>query len=342
MLNKKKTLGTIAMMFIIAIYCGLSADTIIDSVYSTPELDGYIFFSQQYQSLSVNNWMIHMGAGDTGTDPIANDPNSRGRSYVSFEMPEIPEGYALDSVYIRLYQYSCYGNSVHGQYPDWNVPGGDTMFCIMDHIDYGNELDVSDWTKGDPGDPGTIHTNIGIISDRAEYGYRYFDITPYVWDDYENDRDKTQYRIRFPIETDWDFLSDNVIFKTTTTTYVYQHPIIFLYFSSTNSVEKDINEISYNVKSYPNPFNTSTTISFNTCSRYREDIFVEVYNVKGQRITTLLTSRYGTGNRTEVLWDGRNMDGNVVSYGLYLIKISARGGSSFGGEDNEVNVIKKV
>ena len=35
----------------------LTADTIIDSVYATPELDGDIIFSQNDQICYVNNWM---------------------------------------------------------------------------------------------------------------------------------------------------------------------------------------------------------------------------------------------------------------------------------------------
>ena len=85
-MKTKKALGIIAMMFIIAI-SSLFADTIIDSVYSTPELDGDIKFSQNNQSYIVDNWMYDMVAGDIGISMIWPDPNSILRAYVSFELP---------------------------------------------------------------------------------------------------------------------------------------------------------------------------------------------------------------------------------------------------------------
>ena len=93
----------VAMMFIIVISSCLFADTIIDSVYSTPELTGDIFFSQQYQTYSVSVYNYCMTAGDTGLSvwPF-NDPNSITRSYVSFPLPDIPQDYYIDSCYVML------------------------------------------------------------------------------------------------------------------------------------------------------------------------------------------------------------------------------------------------
>ena len=315
----------------------LSADTIVDSVYATPVLDGYVAFSQNNQSLFVNNWMYSMSAGDLGISMIEPDPNSRMRSYISFELPQIPDGYELDSVYVKLYQYICEGNSVFGEYPIWNVPGGDTMFCIMDHIDYGDELDVSDWTKGDPGDSGTLHTNIGIISDSGEDGYRYLGITDYVQYDYENGRDKTQYRIRFPIETDWDYLYDNLGFKTTTSTQIHQHPIIFLFFKLNNYIDNNFaNEVSNKIFVYPNPFIGSTTIKFNSDFYIKPRSTksqIKIYNIKGKLVKFISAAQINwKGGENKVIWDGRDENDNVLSNGLYLIKV----------EGKDVNVIKKV
>jgi len=229
----------------------LSADTIIDSVYSTPELDGDICFSQNNQSCSVYTLGV-IGPGDSGMIGIPPDPNSRMRSYVSFELPQIPNGYEVDSVYIRLYQTFSAGNEQSGVFPIWDVPGGDTMFCIMDHIDYGNQLDVSDWSKGDPGDPGTLHTNIGIISDSAEVGYRCLDITDYVLDDYNSSRDKSQYRIRFPIETDWDYLAEWLCFVPGCANLEYA-ALIVLYFTLDNSIDDNPFPVDNNFSVYPNP-----------------------------------------------------------------------------------------
>jgi hypothetical protein len=52
--------------FFIFHFTFLISDTIIDSVYATPVLDGYIFYSQDSQAYQVNNWMYEIGAGDIG------------------------------------------------------------------------------------------------------------------------------------------------------------------------------------------------------------------------------------------------------------------------------------
>ena len=313
----------------------LSADTIIDSVYADPVLDGYIMFRQSIQSFMINTWMYGMAAGDLGVSMIEPDPNSRMRSYISFELPQIPDGYEIDSVYVRLYQYYSMGNDVENLFPIWDVPGGDTMFCIMDHIDYGDELDVSDWTKGDPGDSGTLHTNIGIISDIGEDGYRYFDITPYVFDDYTNGRDKTQYRIRFPIETDWDYLYDQVNFLTSFNDPEHD-PLIVIYFKSNSSIDDNTISNEDNILVYPNPFIGYTTIKFNSdisrksCSTNNQ---IKIYNIKGKLVKCISAAQINwKGGENKVIWDGRDKNGNIVSNGVYLIRI----------ESKDVNFIKRV
>lgn len=309
----------------------LTAETVIDSVYADPILDGCIMFRQSIQSFMINTWLYGMAAGDLGISMIEPDPNSRMRSYISFELPQIPDGYELDSVYVRLYQYYSMGNDVENVFPIWDVTGGDTMFCIMDHIDYGNELDVSDWTKGDPGDSGTLHTNIGIISESEEDGYRYLGISDYVLDDYNNSRDKTQYRIRFPIETDWDYRYDQVNYLTSFNDPEHD-PLIVLYFSSNNFIDDEVVYDAPCVSVYPNPFINTMTISFT--AQHQQARNFGIYNVKGQLVRTLEFSQKTSGSYFvfHAEWDGKDEMGNVMSNGIYLIMI----------ENDEVNVIKKV
>ena len=210
--------------------------------------------------------------------------------------------------------------------------------CIMDHIDYGYELDVSDWTKGDPGDPGTLHTNIGIISDSAEVGYRYLDITDYVREDYRDGRDKTQYRIHFEIDTDWDDKYDNLGFITTNSAAVNEHPLIFLYFRLDTGIDNNttIETVNNKVSVYPNPFSISTTIKFDsdmpllTNSAEKQ---IKIYNIKGQLVKSIYAIQINSkGFENSLIWDSRDMNGNVVSNGIYLIRVEIEG----------YNVVKKV
>ncbi len=306
----------------------LTADTIIDSVYATLELDGDILFRQSIQDFLVFSNFYAMCAGDLGESLIASDPNSIFRSYISFYLPEIPDGYELDSAYVRLYQYSSVGDGdVYGNQEPFPLFYGQELPCIVDHINYGDMLDVSDWTKGDTGDQGTLQSDIGCISDNGDVGYRYLDLTQSVLDDYNNDRYQTQYRIRFEVDTDWDSLTDDLGFKTTTSTQINQHPIIYLYFKSIISIDDEVNPEG-KIMVYPNPFINSMTISFH--ARQGQVQEVEVYNVKGQIVRELGLRVSDIG--FSAVWDGKDELGHDLSNGIYLIMVKSE----------NVNIVKRV
>lgn len=302
-------------------------ETIIDSVMSNHYLDGEIFFRQSTQEFEVTWFSYGFEVGDTGWG-INPDPNSRSRGYISFELPEIPGGYSVDSVFVRIHQNMSYGNNEPDIFPIWDVPSGDTMFCIMDHIDYGNSLDTGDWTAGYPDDPQTLHTNIGIISDSAENGYRYLDITEFVQDDYNNSRNRSQYRIRFPIETDWDYWYDKMGFYSGEC-YDEDSPIIFIFFKQNSNVfDKYIDEINSFISVYPNPFKTSTNIKYSILNKNFLLIDFSIYNIKGQQIKKLQFS-----NTDCITWDGNNQNNLEVSNGIYFL--SAKINSNY-------SIVKKI
>ena len=206
---------------------------------------------------------------------------------------------------------------------------GDTMYCIMDHIDYGDYIDPGDWTAGDVGDPGTLSSNIGIISDSGIEGHRYLNITPYVQNDYDNNRNKTQYRIRFPIDTDWDSFWDYIHFSQGSTPTL-TNPGLIMYFTSINSVDEN-NLFEYNINIFPNPFINSTIISFH--KRQGQVREVGVYNLKGQLVKRLGLSYGDLGCRAE--WDGTDEAGHEVSNGIYLIRVESK-------NDNIIRRVMKI
>ena len=259
-----------------------------------------------------------MGAGDVGESLMASDPNSFGRSFISFELPPIPNGYELDSVCVRLYQYySCGDGDIWGNQEPFPLFYGEELPCIMDHIDYGDELDVSDWTKGDLGDPGTLDINIGCISNCEDIGYRYLDITEYVLNDYNNSRDKTQYRIRFEVNTDWDNLTDDLGFLTSFEDPEHD-PLIVIYLKSNSSIEENTIIFVDNISLYPNPVNCELICKFSLAEQ--KEVEMTLFNIKGQKVKNVLNRFVRAGDKSLTI------DMKCLSNGIYFLKIDKKDG----------------
>jgi hypothetical protein len=81
-------------------------------------------------------------------------------------------------------------------------------------------------------------------------------------------------------------------------------------------------------QNYPNPFNPSTMIKYGLPVDSR--VTVEIYNVIGQRIRTLISDNQTAGYHTAE-WNGLNNDGQQLSSGIYFLRMSAKGanGTSF-------------
>jgi len=76
------------------------------------------------------------------------------------------------------------------------------------------------------------------------------------------------------------------------------------------------------IGNYPNPFNPSTTISFALANAGH--VTIDIYNVRGQIVTTLVDSDFSTGNH-EIVWNGTDHQGKTVSSGVYFYRMTAQG-----------------
>lgn len=75
-------------------------------------------------------------------------------------------------------------------------------------------------------------------------------------------------------------------------------------------------------QNYPNPFNPSTQISFDLPTTAQVE--VEVFNILGQRISTIFQGRLEAGQHV-VEWSGTDSKGRYVGSGVYLYRVSADG-----------------
>lgn len=78
-------------------------------------------------------------------------------------------------------------------------------------------------------------------------------------------------------------------------------------------------KIDVQLNTYPNPFDTETTISFQLLKASKVEI--RIYNAAGQEIKTFLFQNKNASTHT-VYWDGTNNYGEYGSGGLYMISLS--------------------
>jgi len=73
---------------------------------------------------------------------------------------------------------------------------------------------------------------------------------------------------------------------------------------------------------YPNPFNPSTTIRYSLDAA--QAVNLAVYNLKGQRVRTLVSDQKSAGKHS-VVWNGLDDQSRPVSSGIYLVRLNASG-----------------
>jgi hypothetical protein len=75
-------------------------------------------------------------------------------------------------------------------------------------------------------------------------------------------------------------------------------------------------------QNYPNPFNPATTIGYSLPRR--SPVRLEIYNVLGRRVITLIDKDQPAGEHT-VIWEGKDAAGRRVASGVYLYRLTAEG-----------------
>jgi len=94
-----------------------------------------------------------------------------------------------------------------------------------------------------------------------------------------------------------------------------------------NVDQYDIPLTDLQLRNYPNPFNPSTTISFNV-PQTSSFVYLEIFNIKGQKIKNLSPSLCHPefiegrgGKQYSVIWNGKDDNNQQVSSGIYFYKL---------------------
>ena len=85
--------------------------------------------------------------------------------------------------------------------------------------------------------------------------------------------------------------------------------------------DNPLTPISFDLfQNYPNPFNAKTRISFSLDDN--EFTRLTIYDLLGRQVKTLISGELPTGIH-EVIWDGTDRNGKVVSSGIYLYRLES-------------------
>jgi hypothetical protein len=87
-------------------------------------------------------------------------------------------------------------------------------------------------------------------------------------------------------------------------------------------------------QNFPNPFNPSTTITFDLPGTVgNQSVSLTVYDIRGREVRTLVDRDPSAGTKT-VVWDGRDNSGRSVGSGVYIYRIRTG--------DTEMTVSRKM
>lgn len=82
----------------------------------------------------------------------------------------------------------------------------------------------------------------------------------------------------------------------------------------------EIRIISGNLNIFPNPFSTTTKISFSLNKTGNTQI--KIYSIQGKLINTLINDNKLPGEHV-IIWEGKDKNGKGVDNGLYLVRLQS-------------------
>lgn len=281
-----------------------------DSLLAVDQLSGSIYYQQNYTTVDAN-WM----AGET----YLGDYYDMGWmvrfasiGYLSFEIPDIPEGYKLQSAQLMMYTGAMSGNSESGVYPMFNIGSIIRPEGVLEHIDYGNTFSSNDVI------PSSVYGTYTFFTYETLQPpcWVSYDVSECLLMDFATNRTLTQYRIYLTGFSDWDNRDDYIATTTDSSPYnPYAPKIVYIVSDGVSNIDTTIPQPKLSISCYPNPFSDRSLISVKAPEpgAYK----LNIYNIKGQLIRSYTNSSKSSGDQT-FQWDGRDDSGRKVSGGIYL------------------------
>jgi hypothetical protein len=101
------------------------------------------------------------------------------------------------------------------------------------------------------------------------------------------------------------------------------HVGVYSYEYTPSAADDDITITPDTLSNHPNPFNPETKIAFNIPESGK--VKVEIFNVKGQKIRTLIDSEFMEKGNHSIIWNGTDENNQQVSTGVYLYQLEVDG-----------------
>ena len=124
----------------------------------------------------------------------------------------------------------------------------------------------------------------------------------------------------FPANLDAEIPEEGTIFRITTAKPNFPGDTLQVIASFTSLIKANLPYTYELWQNYPNPFNPTTIIRFSLGEGVK--VRLEVFNVLGQRVRTLVNEWMPTG-RHRVIWDAQNESGQRLGSGIYFYRITA-------------------
>lgn len=197
-------------------------------------------------------------------------------------------------------------------------------FTVWDISDLTNPQKVGEFSDSN----ATIH-NLYIVDNFAftsyyTAGFRVFDISdprnPLLLDEFDTAPDTTSEGFAGAFGA-YTFAPSGNIYVSDEQNGLF----IFAFKESTTDVNIETPDIPTEfalLDNYPNPFNPTTTLSYQLSKD--AEVTLVIYNTLGQTIRTLVNAFQPAGFQ-RVVWDGRDDSGNLVPSGLYFYQIQTDG-----------------
>lgn len=282
-----------------------------DSLLAVDNLSGSIIYLENYAAIE-SNWQ----EGQTYIGDVY-DWLTMYRyasiSYLSFEVPIIPDGYTLERAVLGVYVFSKKGNSILGDYPIFNI-GSTATFPegILEHIDYGGVFSNQDVIPSAVYGAYTLFTHETL---NPPCNIRY-DVTDCLRSDIASNRALSQYRIYLQGFSDWDNWDDCITIESHSNPYSPTVPKIrYTLSDGTSNNDPTSPPAKLSIISHPNPFTEAVSIKLKVAEPGISKL--SIYNLKGQKVRSF-DADSGADGEHNFRWDGRDDSGRKVSGGIYL------------------------